>query len=506
MSLSSSTSDVDLIDEVRRSTINKLSKRDEINNKKLSEEQRRKFFLEPIHIFLKYGQGSKQIEVDEEEAKDSTSQVGSQKLKEWHIQRIRLNPDFLQQLVDRLLHPTEESGAIIAYLKEVETGQIILPHDMQRICRAYVASVLRDKRPNTRSCSYELYLSRPNKIKDVLDDTNDIAAYQGQMKFVLHNVPLQSQNSLHEVKTIHIQNWIVDGILHEDQDVRKTENRIKSIMKSLESKRRQIERLSDEPVFNDRGQELAGKKAQTKREEKYDILKEEKDTLHVQYDEALENLKETKMKVLKKIDMTVIQHDKKETWEFAFHGEHRKSLDDLVVKKRNWNTCFMYADPTLDLLDGDFVSLTDKEYLVDSAGISIERLENGFGCFHKRMDDAKGFKNCTHSHVYAYHGTFLNGKKNGNGILFSLDGVFAGKMYEDMPYDKGVFISKDGDVIHSNFSPPTHPTPPGIRVNPYAKSVPHGHCRVQFSDGAYYEGQMKNGMIHGKGTYISSNG
>ncbi len=503
--VSSASSDVDLIDDIRRNNISKLSKRQEINDKKLSEQQRRNFFLETIHIYLKHGRSKND---DKDELVNDEAKVEGQQIKEWRIQRIRLNPNFLQEIVDRLLHSTDESGAIIGYLKEKESGQIILPDDMQRDCRSYITNTANAQQVKSHSYSYQLFLARPNKTKDIMGgNDNGTPCYRGQMKFVLHNVPLQSQNSLHQVKAIHVQNWIVDVILSEDVEVRRSENKIKSIMNAIETKRRELERVSEEPMLNEKGQELVGKKAQMKRQERYELLQREKDTLHVQYDEALDNLQEVRRQVLKKISMTLVQNEDKSTWEFVFLGKSRESLDNLIVKKQNWNTSFMHADPNVDLLSGNYQSVPDKEFLVDSAGISIERLENGFGCFHQRIpNDLDTLKNSTESHIYAFHGTYHNGKKCGHGILFSDDGVYGGKIEENKPRGDGVIISKDGDIIRSIFDSPTLQTSVRNRVNPYLKGVPHGTCSIQFSDGAYYEGQVEQGVIHGQGTYVSSSG
>ncbi len=526
---SSKKSDVDLIMSVRSSTFIKITKRDEINSKKSSEEERTKFFHETIHIYLKHNDVHEKITVEggkddanyhgdlakDNQEEEATEKRGQRKIKDWHIQRIRLDPEFLQQIIDRHLHSTEDSGSQIAYLRERETGQIILPQDIQRVCKAYIATSKEDKAKQLRSrssCSYELFLSRPNKTKDVMASNlgGGAPSYQGGMKFVLHNVPLTSQNSLHSVKALHVQNWIVDGILQEDMNVRKLENEINRIMTSLESIKKQMKRVSEEPVFNDRGQEVFGKKAQKKREERYSLLQREKDMLHVQYDQALDDLLETKQKLLKTIDLSVSQLEDKATWEFTFHGECRESLDELLVKKRNWNTSFMYTDSEVDLLNGDYdySFKPDNKYLVDSMGISIERLENGYGCYHltKPNDPINGFRKTYQSHINAYHGTYYNGKKTGHGMVFAHDGIYGGKVEEDLPKDQnGMMICKDGDIIKGHFSPHIYAAR-GDKDNPYARSTPNGQCTIQFSDGAFYEGEIESGIIHGQGTYVSSNG
>ncbi len=478
---------IDLIDSIQNDTIKKLTERDAIKNQTQSEEQKKKFFYETIHIQLRYGK-----RLTNEDNNDEKEENKNEKVKEWRIQRIRLTIAFLQQLVDRLLHSTHESGATVAYLKESQTREIIIPNEMQKLCRS------------GSSCSYELFLSLPNKTKDVMTRNKKckVGYYLGQMKFVLHNVPIYSQNSMHEVKKNHIQNWITDGILREDPTVRQKENSYSGIKESLENIVRRMVRVPDELMLDERGRTLTGKKALLKREEKFSLLQREKDKLIFQQDEALDSLQETMSKVVDKICLSIVQHEDRTCWEFMFTGQHREYFDNIVVNKINWNTSFMYADSRIGLLQANDYSDPSSEYLVDTGAIIIERLEDGFGCFHKRAPDLEHEIRNHNSHVHVYHGTYRNGNKSGFGILHSSAGIYGGEMEKDQPNGYGTTVSKDGDVIRGQFSIHTF----GNRPNRYSRSLPTGQNEIQFSDGAYYKGQMVSGEISGSGIFISSQG
>jgi hypothetical protein len=480
--MSNPSTDVDLIDSVQNNTIKKLTQRDTINIQIQSEKRKKEFFHETIHIKLKYNDSSKKDanEIGEDNVKE----------KEWRIQRFRLTNQFLQQSVDRLLFSTNESGAIIAYLKESETGEIIIPDDMQRLCRA-----------STSNSYYDAFLSLPNKTKDVLKSNYN--AYRGQMKFMLHNVPLYSQNSIHEIKSEHVHNWIIDGILREEPGVQKNENEIKGIKNKLELIIKRMRRIADEPMLNERGQYLTGKKAEMEREEKFMLLQSEKEALHIQYDEALESFKNAKKKVVHKVCVSIVQHEDKTTWEFMFSGKDREHFDNIVVNKKNWNTSFMYTDPEATLFS-DGYSISDSEYLVDTGGILIERLEDGFGCFHKRNTDSEKELKSYNSHVDSYHGTYRNGEKCGYGVLYTCAGIYGGEIKKDQPFGNGVFVSNDGNILSGQFDIPM--STPDRQPNRYTRSVPNGQNEIQFSDGAFYKGMMTNGEITGPGIYVTSQG
>lgn len=320
-----------------------------------------------------------------------------------------------------MLHSTHESGATVAYLKESQTGEVIIPNEMQKLCRSSTGAT---------SCLYELFLSLPNKTKDVMtrNKKSKVGYYRGQMKFMLRNVPTHSQNSMHEIKSNHVHNWITDGILREDPKVQQKENKYLGIKESLKNVARRMTRVPDEPMLDERRHTLTGRKALLKREEKYALLQGEKDKLILQHDEALDSLQEMKIKVADKISLSIVQHEDKSSWEFMFTGEHREYFDNIVVNKNNWNTSFMYADTRISSLsqDNDY-SDPDSEYLVDTGAIVIGRLEDGFGCFHKRDPEVENnFKN-HNSHVHVYHGTYRNGSKSGYGILHSSAGIYGGR-------------------------------------------------------------------------------
>ena len=472
--MQTSAMDVDLIGGVQNNTVDKLVERDAIKNQIETEERKKKFFNETIHIKLKYGKNN-----------------NNEKTKEWRIKRFRLTNEFLQQSVDRILSLTDESGAIIAYLKESGTGEVVIPDEIQMSCRS-----------NTSTCSYDMFLTQPNKTRDVLKSNNN--GYRGQMKFMLHNVPLQSQNSMHELKSDHVQNWIIDGVLCEDPAIREKENRIKVIKNNLDLTIRRMGRVADEPAVNERGHILTGKKAEKKREEKFVLLQKEKDMLYNQLDEVIIALKESKKEVVEKVNISIVQHiDDRTTWEFMFTGEAREYFDDIVVTKNNWNTSFMYANSQISSFSNDY-SIPDSEYLVDTGGVLIERLEDGFGCFHKRNLDTMGEIRDHNSHVDIYHGTYRDGKKSGFGVLYRSAGIYGGEMKNDQPCDNGTLVTKDGDVLRGQFNPCTVTS--DKRPNRYTRSLPNRENEVQFSDGAFYKGSMKNGIITGNGIYVSSEG
>ena len=491
---------VDLIDTVQSEKIQQLHHRNTIKLEIESKEKKADFFNEMIHIVFYYGNS------------DSTvSDNKSKCFKEWRIQRYRLTNDFLQQIINRLLSNTKEAGSVISYLRETVTGEIITPDNMQRLCRSQSSRSSKSRSANSDHVKYELFTSSRNQTIDVLKiKTNQ--SYRGGMKFILYNVPTHSQNSLHEVETDHIRHWIIDGILQEDQSIQKGKDDIVTLKATLDNTITLMRKFANESIMDEKGRFLKGKRAQKKREEKFLELQRKKEALYTKIDSQYQHLQYAKKNTIDKISLSILQHPNKTTWEFRFLGKYKDYFDEIILSKMNWNTSFMYANSSIDSLKDENSRFEDDDFLVDSYGISIKRLEDGFGCFHNKLardysDDINVMRN-HESHVDAYLGSYQDGNKNGVGIEYSKGGIYVGEMAQDLPCGVGCHIAKDGDVISGSYE--INPVFPGKteskRPNLYTRSSAAGHHNIQFSDGAFYSGEMMNGRISGSGIYVSSQG
>ncbi len=498
---------VDLIDTVQNETIHKLLRQqDSVKLENEAYERKKKFFQEIIHIHFKYDShyGGDISSVVEENDKgdngdngDNNHNDNQKEEKEWRVPRFRLTQEFVQQLVDRLVHNTHEAGSTIAYLRESQTGEVVIPEDMQKLCRSSSSSL---------SVYYDLFVSQPNKTLDVMKTQRD--CYRGGMKFLLFNVPLHSQNTLHQVKSHHIRHWIMDGILCEEPSIMKKKQKIVEIQRNLDYTINRMKKIADEPMFNEKGYELKGKKAEKKREEHYLLLQRDKDEFHNHIDELFEELYQAKKQIISKIYLSILQHDDdKSTWEFMFVGEDKEYFDNIILQKKNWDTSYMYADSNIDIMNLTN-SNSDSEYLVDSAGILIKRLEDGFGCYHRRNHVSDDDKRDCDSHVDAYHGTYKDGDKSGYGILYTKSSIYGGKMKNNQPCGHGTLITNVGDVWSGSFNNDllVNPNLKEKRRNRYARSSPNGQHDIRFADGSFYSGTIENGEITGYGVYVSSKG
>ena len=450
---STSILEVDLIDSVRNTTPNRHT----LKAEQQVEERKKRFFDETIHLNL-----------DE----PATS---------WKVQRFRLTPEFVQQLIDRTV---PERGVSMAYLKSSEG--IIVPSDMQRSCK--------------KAAMYDLVLSYPNRTKDVAKKH----VYQGQMQFLIRDLPVYSQNHLHRVQEQHVCKWIKNGLLREDPDLVRLEKNVTSLKRSLETVIGQLQRASEEPIMNDRGLIMTGKKAELKRQERYMKLQNNRNQVRAELGETEKSMDEQHKLRADRIKLSaVLSNDK--NWIVNLHGEHKSYYETILLKKSNWKTSFMYAVPKE--VAGDENS-QDTEYLVDTASASVERVENGFGCFNQPAcysADIESKENTFEQHVDCYHGSYAEGQRQGFGMLYATHGVYGGAFANNLHHGEGSLIYKDGDLVRSNFGLKVMGDKKGY-TNRYARGLSNGHGKISFSDGAFYEGDLRNGAISGQGVYVNGSG
>ena len=310
-------------------------------------------------------------------------------------------------------------------------------------------------------------------------------------------------------------------IVKEDHIICRLRNGLRKQRRLLDSLDLESRRIPNSPVFGVRGNKIKGKRADKGREEKYNKLSEQKDKLQGEFDQSNTVFENTKRKRIHELQISV-SFQKESNWVVKFEGVHKEYYQNLFHRKNNWSSVHMYAkninehlqcnedhNTSLELLSTEIKGkehlLSNNEYLVNIGGIIMQKVEHGYGCFHKSLSTSKCILSCNDNHVDFYHGFYIDGDKTGDGLLFTFDGIYAGKLNYNVPEGQGIMVHKDGDVKRGEFEAHAHNYKSLLRPNPYARGFLR-HGTISFSDGAFYDGQMNKGKIDGEGVYISSNG
>ena len=333
---------------------------------------------------------------------------------------------------------------------------------------------------------------------------------------MLKSVPLKTSNEKYWVQMNDVRTWVLAGIIEEDSYVQKYVKKARRCEKAIEIVARKIKMTANMAVHDDRGNEMTGSKADAEREERYLDLFKEKEEIENEHDHTK---KEVEIAIRQRIGSRLIlrqgEVDKKAgccTWIMQFDGLNTLAFEDLVAHKSDWSGIKLaigrgdrrpYTGRG-SLPDGSKPFIPDLvEFSVNMYGVRIERLEDGFGTYQeldRQSSDLRGKR------FQFYHGTFQEGKKHGYGVWYTDEGIYSGQIQHDQPVGKGRMDYANGDNLTGDFKVSQGHKDSLLGANPYARGEPNGHVTRTFSDGSFYEGDMSDGRLTGKGSYINAMG
>ena len=439
----------------------------------------------------------------------------------WKIKRFRLTASFVHDLVKRSMNGTDFDDRVISYLKSSDDGEILLLDEMQSRCRP--GPVI-----------YFLCLSNATRVKD---ECTKFGSYEGGMIFLMKNVPTHNEKRNCEVKSSDIRRWIIYEVIGQDTTMKMLLNQKKSIEKKIRSLISQETKTSTSAVLDKKGAMISNRKvADKERESKALVLNREKENAHRDRDIVYEKIRQTWKQRLQDMKIYVEKNQSFDfhhwsSWTIVFSGASKKYYESLMFEKKHWSST-MKVNPALSNGDEfyDFSNHKDEyhtngnssdtdSYIVDMSSISIEKVEHGFGNFSKKISESLHIRSISSyqneqlptnsnmiisfkNHVDNYIGTFINGFKEGNGMMALPSGVYCGEFHTDLPYGAGKMSFQDGDIltgcfkqnIREHYERKNCLRDYGDKVNRYARGFQNGTCKLSFADGGLYEGTIKDGV------------
>jgi hypothetical protein len=408
-------------------------------------------------------------------------------ISSWTVPRFRITPDFVQSLVDKKL---QIEGGILRYLREIDgEGLIITPNDNR-------FNLLLKSTP----AKYRIEVELPSRTRDVLLTS----CYFGDMEIIIRGIPKQSQSCLYLVQKEDIRRWLIENILSEDPHIVAAEKEIEEVSKSRKNILKKLQKLPNERVYNERGFPLKGADAAARLERWSMELEIEERELRQEYDRRSLDLQMIRKQKQKGIEFQLTADEHKSSWALSFYGEQKSFNEDVVLTKINWKKCFMYTWEEA-LKDQTHRNIIHKDdYLVDTTNVSVQRVEHGKGLLcNTKTNFCSGCELFSLKDYYDfYFGLFVKGIRHGSGIVMNDSHIFIGDFDSDY-YTRGIKLYNDGDIVTNSF---TSEKVLSDRLNPYEQGTENGCGTIRFTDGAIFEGFMKNGEITVKGIYISAIG
>lgn len=448
--------------------------------------------------------------------------IKSESRVDFQIPRIRLTQPFLQDAVNRSCSST--AMLLLSHLHHTESNTVILPQDMQTQCQSspIVYDII------VRSAGVVKQgglLSRSGKRVGIPPQ------YNGDILFIVHDVPQTSHNGRHVVTQDDVHRWIISGAISDEKTIKLPSSKVDNLRGTLLQLEKELKKLPTTPLYNENGRALNATPLKDAREEKFKFLQEEKEQTRNQLEKAEKSLEEARSRHVSNCPLIITprprlnQHNDSDTsnstsWNIKVLGKHKDHYTNLIATKKNWSINPMYAVGVLDRkvksqtdsAKGDtqvqHVKVSNKaEHLVDVGRISIEQVPDGFGILED-YDEYNPFsahtqeesdKDYSIGHHRLYHGHFYEGDMSGKGTLYT-NAVYSGDFLKNEPCGRGTMDYPDGLSISGDFRLEEGVESP-LGPNPYRRGLPHGKANIQFLDGATYDGEMQNGKITGKGMY-----
>ena len=332
--------------------------------------------------------------------------------------------------------------------------------------------------------------------------------YDGDVLYIIHNVPITTQNGTFEVTENDVRIWIVSGAIHAQENVDVLTKKIKSLKETLLQIEQELASLPPAPIPGGKGRVIVGSSVKNVRDKKVTALSDEKERCTSLMDTAMRSLETLYAQHMKDCKLTVEKRsrdgaldNKSCDWAIQVDGDEKGMYTSLIEKNKNWSMIPMYTFG----IKGDKTPVSlpipeeDQSYhFVDIKGITISKLPHGFGIFES-YDEFDPYLNSGKpiSRHRLYHGQFHEGEFS-EGTLYTEAGIFTGKFNKGHP-TIGTKKYADGIEVSGEFA--VHDVSLQTSTNPYCLGLSDGCQSIKFPDKATYEGEMKQGCITGKGTY-----
>ena len=413
----------------------------------------------------------------------------------------------------RLSRPTT---LLFSHLHHKDSNTIIMPDDMKEKCQIYATYDVISRPAITINDGGVLGLSV--KQQHATRVTHSEYNYDGNVLFIIHDVPTTSQNGVYEVTDNDVRRWIVSGASCNTESVDILTQKMKTLKQRLLQIEKEMKRLPPAPAPG-RGKVTAaaaggfGSSSLQSMERKSKSLRDEMERTNTLLRTTTQSLdaiyaqhvKDCTLSVEKREGSKDFANNDNETcdWTVQVISENEETTEmytKLIGKNKNWSTIPMYAssskrDKALVLL-----ATPDEEnrsdHFVEIGGVTITKVPHGFGVLESYEEFLSSDKT-TKSRHSLFHGHFRDGEFS-EGTLYTETGVYSGKFVSNQP-SIGTMEYADGVKISGHFA--SSETKTNFN-NPYFRRLPHGDdVNIKFPDKATYNGRMSDGLIDGEGVY-----
>jgi len=294
----------------------------------------------------------------------------------WNIPRFRLTQSFLTETVNRGRNDTLPK-LHVTHLIDSRSKEVILPtNDLRVQCRS-------------TPVVYDVVTQLAGGIKQggVLARSGD-SYYNGDLLFLLTNVPKQSSSGLFEVQPSDVHRWLVECATSSVEKIMIANDKIQGLNETLQQLEKTLANVHKAPIYNDKtGRAITGEALHVARENKRTSLLDEQKQTRTNLATAEQSLNELRLKHLRRMELSISKRtndtsNKNNTISFSvkLHGKKKEYYTNLVTNQKNWSLP-LYAtgsdlgssssNDTYELALLDISASEQAQHFVDTGSVSI---------------------------------------------------------------------------------------------------------------------------------------
>ena len=310
---------------------------------------------------------------------DNNTSSPSKSATTWNIPRFRLTQVFLSETVNRGRNDTLPK-LHVTHLIDSRSKEVLLPsNDLRVQCRS-------------SPVVYDVVTQLAGGIKNggVLARSGD-SYYNGDMLFLITNVPKTSTSELFEVQSSDVHRWLVECATSSVEKIMIANDKIQGLNETLQQLEKTLANVHKAPIYNDKtGRAITGEALQVAREKKRTSLLEETEQTKSNLAAAEQALNELRLKHLRRMELSIkkrsddtTNNSNKIAFSVKLHGKKKEYYTSLITNQKDWSLP-LYAtgsdlggsnrsssNDTSELALLDITTSQQAQHFVDTGSVSI---------------------------------------------------------------------------------------------------------------------------------------
>ena len=306
---------------------------------------------------------------------DNNSASPPSKSTTWNIPRFRLTQCFLTETVNRGRNDTIPK-LHVTHLIDSRSKDVILPsNDLRVQCRS-------------TPVVYDVVTQLAGGIENggVLARSGD-SYYNGDLLFLIENIPKQSSSGLFDVQSSDVHRWLVECATSSVEKIMIANDKIKGLNETLQQLEKTLANVHKAPIYNDKtGRAITGEALQVARENKRTSLLDEQEQTKNNLAAAEQALNELRLKHLRRMELSIkkrsddtTNNSNKISFAVKLHGKKKEYYTNLITNQKVWSLPLYATGSDLDSSSNDTYELAllditaseQAQHFVDTGSVSI---------------------------------------------------------------------------------------------------------------------------------------